>query len=86
MNCLATLILLFSFPVSHFAPSPKVQTAEVKLPRVHAVPRPGQWYLAQTGHAVFCYGPVVVVPDVHNGFQRVATFCAGEKAMVPLKD
>ncbi len=83
---IATLVLLLSFPVSHFAPSPKVQTAEAKLPPIAAVQRPGQWYLAQTGHAVFCYGPVVMVPDVRNGFEHVATFCTGERPMVPLRD
>jgi hypothetical protein len=86
MYSVATLVLLLSFPVSHYAPSPKVQKAEAKLPAIAAVPRPGQWYLAQTGHAVFCYGPVVTVPDVRNGLEHVATFCAGEKPMVPLKD
>lgn len=86
MNTVATLMLFFSFPVSHFTPSPKVQIAEAKLPPIQAVVRPGQWYLAQTGHAVFCYGPVVLVPDMHNGVEHVATFCDGEKPMVPLKD
>ncbi|MGB7584934.1 MAG: hypothetical protein WBM11_08825 [Terriglobales bacterium] len=46
----------------------------------------GQWYLADTGHAVFCYGPVRLVKDPIAGVERVATFCRGDKTMVPLKD
>ena len=46
----------------------------------------GRWYFAQNGHAVYCYGPVMVVTQPEGGLQRVATFCRGEKTMVPLKD
>jgi hypothetical protein len=46
----------------------------------------GQWYLAENGHAVFCYGPVMVVTEPSVGFLRVATFCQGDRPMVPLKD
>jgi len=42
--------------------------------------------LAESGHAVYCYGPVMVVTEPTVGFLRVATFCQGENAMVPLKD
>jgi hypothetical protein len=44
------------------------------------------WYMAETGHAVFCYGPVMLVKQPNGGFQHVATFCRGNQAMVPLKD
>ena len=46
----------------------------------------GKWYLAETGHAVFCYGPVMMVKQPEGGIQRVATFCKGDKIVVPLKD
>jgi hypothetical protein len=35
---------------------------------------------------VYCYGPVMMLTDAQGGLQRVATFCRGEKTMVPLKD
>ena len=33
-----------------------------------------------------CYGPVRFLPQAEGGLQRVATFCQGDKNMVPLKD
>lgn len=42
--------------------------------------------MAESGHAVFCYGPVMLLKQPNGGFQRVATFCRGGQAMVPLKD
>jgi hypothetical protein len=46
----------------------------------------GQWYFARSGHAVYCYGPVMTVPDRGGAIERVATFCRGNQLMVPLKD
>jgi hypothetical protein len=46
----------------------------------------GRWYLAASGHAVYCYGPVMTVPTVTGDLQRVATFCRDGQAVVPLKD
>jgi len=46
----------------------------------------GTWYMAESGHAVFCYGPVMVVKQPDGGLQRVATFCRGDRMIVPLKD
>jgi hypothetical protein len=46
----------------------------------------GRWYFAENGHAVYCYGPVRLLPQAEGGLQRVATFCQGDKNMVPLKD
>ncbi len=42
--------------------------------------------MAETGHAVFCYGPVMLLKQPNGGFLRVATFCRGDQAMVPLRD
>jgi hypothetical protein len=57
----------------------------------HAATRPparkgGRWYFAENGHAVYCYGPVRLLPQAEGGLLRVATFCQGDKNMVPLKD
>lgn len=83
MKALATLGLLLSLPVSHIAPRPGPQQDWL---RVQHARQGGQWYLAATGHAVYCYGPVVIVRDAHSGMRRVATFCKGEKSIVPLRD
>lgn len=42
--------------------------------------------MAANGHAVYCYGPVMTMPQAAGGLLRVATFCRGDLAMVPLKD
>jgi len=83
MKALATLALLLSLPGSHITLPPRAPVGRIQQ---HTARRGGRWYLAENGHAVFCYGPVMLVPNAQNGLQRVATFCAGEKAMVPLKD
>jgi len=46
----------------------------------------GRWYFAATGHAVYCYGPVMTIPLANGDLQRVATFCRDGSAVVPLKD
>jgi hypothetical protein len=46
----------------------------------------GRWYFAATGHAIYCYGPVMTVPQANGDLQRVATFCRDGSAVVPLKD
>jgi hypothetical protein len=48
--------------------------------------RGGRWYFAATGHAVYCYGPVMTVPQANGDLQKVATFCRDGRAVVPLKD
>jgi hypothetical protein len=49
-------------------------------------PKPGRWYFAASGHAVYCYGPVMTVPGANGELQKVATFCRDGSAVVPLKD
>jgi len=46
----------------------------------------GKWYFARTGHAVYCFGPVMNMPGEGGGIERVATFCRGDQLLVPLKD
>jgi len=77
------LALVLSLPVPKLAkpaqlvPSPSQQSAK---------PKGGKWYFAATGHAVYCYGPVMMMPQGRGGLLRVATFCRGDQTMVPLKD
>jgi len=67
------------------APLPAPVRAPERLDPVAARPR-GKWYLAENGHAVYCYGPVMLVRQANGGLARVATFCKGDQTIVPLKD
>jgi hypothetical protein len=82
MKTLATLLLSLSLPGLHVSPPPR-------SPADHKVvqqARKGRWYFAENGHAVYCYGPVMIVPQANGSLQRVATFCQDDKTMVPLRD
>jgi hypothetical protein len=79
-----TLALLLSLPVSQLAP----QQQTLRQPVSHLAKRSkgGRWYFAATGHAIYCYGPVMTVPRANGDLQRVATLCRDGSAVVPLKD
>jgi hypothetical protein len=83
MKILATLLFALTLPGTRLAP-PLRSSVDPLTSRQSA--NHGQWYLADTGHAVFCYGPVKLMKQPLGGLQRVATFCRGDRAMVPLKD
>ena len=98
MKFLAVL-LLASLPVPQVqlpgVQSPGVQSNDVDRarPEPHFAQqarvtsrRGGKWYFARTGHAVYCFGPVMQVTDRDGGIERVATFCRGNQLLVPLKD
>jgi len=78
-----TLALLLSLPVVPLAPQ-----RPLRQPTIHVTKRAkgGRWYFAASGHAVYCYGPVMTVPRANGGLQKVATFCRDGSAVVPLKD
>ena len=77
------LAALFSLPVAPTTPqtSAVVQEKAVAKPAQH-----GRWYMADTGHAVYCIGPVVTVPDHDGSLLHVATFCHGPDPVVSLHD
>lgn len=80
---LAVVVLLLSLS------TPRVPTSARPLVTHNATQPPhkgGTWYFAENGHAVYCFGPVKVIPQPAGGLQKVATFCQGDKMMVPLKD
>ena len=83
MKVLAALLLSLSLYRPQALP-------KLPAPSAHPQEQParngGRWYLAETGHAVYCYGPVRIVQHPDGGLQRVATFCQGDKLVVPLKD
>ena len=82
------VLLLASLPV------PQVQFSSPKpLPRATnsmaakpAIRRGGKWYFARSGHAVYCYGPVMTIAGADGALEHVATFCHGGQLLVPLKD
>jgi len=76
-----TLALLLSLPTPKLAPPPPTPSGHLAE---HV--RNGRWYFAANGHAVYCYGPVMMVTQAKGGLQKVATFCQGDKVIVPLKD
>jgi hypothetical protein len=63
------------------SPVEQVHRTEAAAPRAH-----GKWYFARSGHAVYCYGPVMTLTDVSGRIEHVATFCRGNRLMVPLRD
>jgi hypothetical protein len=77
------LALVLSLPVPRFAPQVQPSPTPSQQP---AKKKGGQWYFAATGHAVYCYGPVMTMPQAQGGLIKVATFCRGDRTMVPLKD
>jgi hypothetical protein len=81
MKALA-LALVLSLPVPKLAP-PQLSPTPSQQP---AKPKGGQWYFAANGHAVYCYGPVMTMPQAPGRLLKVATFCRGDQTMVPLKD
>jgi hypothetical protein len=83
MKIIAALFLALSLPgakpvVPPLAPSEHALTQHAR--------KGGTWYMAESGHAVFCYGPVMLLKQPNGGFQHVATFCRGDQTIVPLKD
>jgi hypothetical protein len=74
---------LFSLPVVPTAPPQPAAVREQKAPKPA---QHGRWYMAETGHAVYCIGPVVTVPDPDGSLLHVATVCAGPDPVVALHD
>jgi len=78
-----TLALLLSLPVPHVVPQKPLRQPSTPVSKRA---KGGRWYFAASGHAVYCYGPVMTVPSANGELQRVATFCRDGSAVVPLKD
>jgi hypothetical protein len=82
-----TLALLCSFTAAK-PPAAEPMRRPVAQVEQHAEQQAkgGKWYFAATGHAVYCYGPVMTLPQANGDLQKVATFCRDGKTVVPLKD
>ena len=46
----------------------------------------GRWHMAEDGHAVFCYGPVITINSLFGVPKRMATQCKGRSQVVPLHE
>ena len=78
-----TLALLLSLPIGKLTlPQPPRQPSS----HLKQHSRGGRWYFAASGHAIYCYGPVMTVPRASGDLQKVATLCRDGSAVVPLKD
>jgi hypothetical protein len=78
-----TLALILSLPVPRLLPPAQLSPAPSHQQEKS---KGGRWFFAANGHAVYCYGPVMTMPQAQGGLLKVATFCRGDQAMVPLKD
>ncbi len=77
-----TLALLLSLPGALTPHKPLRQPTTQMTKRTKG----GRWYFAASGHAVYCYGPVMTVPGPNGDIQKVATLCRDGSPVVPLKD
>ena len=86
MKAIAILILA-SLPVPQISrPAAQPEPHFAQQQSAKSSKKGGKWYLTRTGHAAYCYGPVMTITTVKGEIQRVATFCKGENVVVPLKD
>jgi hypothetical protein len=85
-----TLALLFSVPMFSLSVAPWAPQKPLRQPttsnQIAKHSKGGRWYFAASGHAVYCYGPVMTIPSPNGDIQKVATFCRDGSAVVPLKD
>ena len=75
-----TLALMFSMTAAQPAQPVRQPSGHLEHSMV------GRWYFAANGHAVYCYGPVMTLPQANGDLQKVATFCRDGETVVPLKD
>ena len=87
MKSIAILILA-SLPIPQISrPATQLQPHFAQQQTASKASRKGgKWYLTRSGHAAYCFGPVMTLTTVQGEIQRVATFCKGENVVVPLKD
>jgi hypothetical protein len=78
-----TLALLLSLPMGPLTSQKPLRQPTTQLARRS---KSGRWYFAASGHAVYCYGPVMTLPRANGELQRVATFCRDGSTVVPLKE
>jgi hypothetical protein len=88
MRCWVQVLLLMVASASLFAKSTIPPPPAKEHPRVVNVQpqKRGRWHMAEDGHAVFCYGPVITINTLFGVPKRVATQCKGRSEVVPLHE
>lgn len=61
---------------------PPVKSRQIVTVKRHG----GRWYMADDGHAVYCYGQTEWMEDFEGNIVRVATVCDHSRAIVKLKE
>jgi hypothetical protein len=79
-------VLLFLSACSATTTAPPRRTLHLTSGPPVSTQHNGKWYMAANGHAIYCYGPVVMVDAGSEGIKRMATLCRGDAPMVPLHD
>jgi len=80
---LLIVLLLASIPPARIAPLPPQKELIGTIQKNHSG---GKWYMADDGHAVFCYGPQRLIPGPDGNLMKIVTFCRGGRAIVKLKE
>jgi len=73
-------------PVRQPSPTPDRHVVDSNTALESKGRKKGAWYMSEEGHAIFCYGPTMIVNGPNGSMQKVATFCRGVKEIVPLHD
>jgi len=82
--CLLLLVLLMGFAKADVPPKRLPQKELVTtIQKNHSG---GKWYMADDGHAIYCYGPQRLIPGPDGNLMKIATFCRGDRAIVKLRD
>lgn len=82
---LASLAILLTLPATADIAPLRKPLRQPQFPSAK-VRHGGRWYMATDGHAIFCYGPVMMVPTATGGIEKVATFCSDGRSIVPLHE
>ena len=85
------LIIIIDFLILAFLAKAygKEITKEYKLPtKIVEIESTGhgRWFMAEDGHAVYCYGPIVRIGGFLGNLEYYATNCIGKNKTVKLHD
>lgn len=81
------MLLALSLPASADIPPYRKPLPQPKITDMKLVSKNnGRWYMSAEGHAIYCYGPTMLIRGTDGGFQQVATLCRDGRAIVPLHE
>jgi hypothetical protein len=80
-------LLAIAIPASANVPAYRKPLSQPKIVDAKLVAKTGgRWYMSAEGHAVFCYGPTMLIRGTDGNFEKVATFCRDGRPIVPLHE